>query len=67
MSTENRPTDQSLTPVPSPIPLSPKVKSAIALLDSWLNDESGYDEENWPKLKAALEENRLSSRRLFDD
>mgnify|MGYP001603953169 CR=1 FL=1 len=35
------------------------------LLQSWLDDESGYDEETWPWLKKALEEDRLSSRRLF--
>ena len=29
-------------------------QSAIALLDRWLEDESGYDEEAWPDLKSAL-------------
>jgi hypothetical protein len=37
----------------------------IALLDSWLQDESGYDERVWPELKEALEKNRLGNRRLF--
>lgn len=37
------------------------------LIESWLKDESGYDEETWPWLKKALEEDRLSSRRLFRD
>jgi len=37
------------------------------LLDEWMADESGYDEETWPELKAALERERLSSRPLFDD
>jgi hypothetical protein len=37
------------------------------LLDSWLADESGYDERVWPRLKKAIEENRLSSRKRFDD
>ncbi len=36
-------------------------------LAEWLTDESGYDEETWPKVKAALEEDRLSSRSLFDE
>ncbi len=40
---------------------------AIRLLEEWLADESGYDEETWPKLKKALDEDRLSSRRLFRD
>jgi hypothetical protein len=40
----------------------------IALLDSWLKDESGYDERTWPLLKKALERNRHpSERRLFHD
>jgi hypothetical protein len=40
----------------------------IALLDSWLKDESGYDERTWPILKKALERNRhLGERRLFHD
>lgn len=43
-----------------------KAEAAIALLDEWLNDDSGYDEEAWPKLKTALDEDRLSDRRFFD-
>jgi hypothetical protein len=41
----------------------------IRLLDSWLADESGYDEETWPELKKALDEERrrVGARRLFDD
>src|SRR5436190_1371202 len=40
----------------------------IALLDSWLKDESGYDERTWPILKKALERNRHpGERRLFHD
>jgi len=39
----------------------------IQLLNSWLADESGYDEATWPKVKKALEENRLSRRRRFCD
>jgi hypothetical protein len=44
-----------------------KSKEAIESLDEWLADESGYDEETWPELKAALERNRLSDRKLFVD
>lgn len=40
---------------------------AIRLLDEWMADESGYDEEAWPELKAALDRDRLSSRRFFDE
>ena len=43
-------------------------RAALRLLREWLSDESGYDEENWPQLKEALEANRSSkSRRLFHD
>jgi hypothetical protein len=41
----------------------------INLLRSWLADESGYDEETWPKLKKALDQQRrrVGARGLFDD
>jgi len=42
-------------------------KDVARLLDEWMADESGYDEETWPELKAALERERLSSRPLFND
>lgn len=38
---------------------------AIDLVEGWLDDDSGYDEENWPRVKARIEENRLSYRRRF--
>ena len=40
---------------------------AIALIDRWLNDASDYDEKTWPELKAALDRDRLSDRKLFDE
>lgn len=45
---------------------SERAKKAIALLDQWMNDDSGYDEETWPELKKSLDRERLSHRRLFD-
>jgi hypothetical protein len=39
---------------------------AIALLRTWMADESGYDEAAWPELKVALDRNRTSERKLFD-
>ncbi len=40
----------------------------IRLLQEWMADESGYDEETWPELKAALDRNRPpGSRKLFDE
>jgi len=44
-----------------------KPEAVIALLDEWLKDESGYDEETWPELKEALDRDRLSKRKLFDE
>jgi len=44
-----------------------KARKLKKLLDTWLADESGYDERVWPRLKRAIEENRLSSRKRFDD
>jgi len=42
--------------------------AARQLLREWQADETGYDEETWPILKQALEENRFpSGRRLFRD
>lgn len=35
-----------------------KGKAIIAMLKSWLEDDSGYDEETWPPLKRALDERR---------
>jgi hypothetical protein len=49
-------------------PTSPKAKRVIALLRSWLTDESGYDEETWPALSRSLdrERARVGARKLFD-
>ena len=40
---------------------------ALRLLRDALADESGYQEEVWPRLMQALEEDRLSERRRFSD
>ena len=42
-------------------PETPQAASLIALLRSWLTDESGYDEQTWPKLKAALNQARAEA------
>jgi hypothetical protein len=49
-----------------PDPLA-RNQAAAALIRQWLADESGYDEENWPSLKKAIEENRLSERPRFHE
>lgn len=41
--------------------------AAITLIESWLQDSSGYDEEVWPVLQAEIEANRLSRRTRFHD
>lgn len=41
--------------------------AARKLLQTWLADESGYEEETWPLLKQVLEDNRSGSRKLFRD
>jgi hypothetical protein len=54
--------------VPEPLTAEQKDR-AIALLDEWMNDESGYDEATWPELKEALNRERdaVGARRLFDE
>ena len=44
-----------------------KNEAAIRLLNSWMVDDSGYDEYAWPIAKKAIEENSLSVRKRFDD
>ena len=50
-------------------PECPKATGVIELLKSWLEDDSGYDEKTWPKLRKALdkERTRAGARRLFDE
>lgn len=49
-------------------PPNPKAAKLFKLLISWLEDDSGYDEEAWPELKKGLdrERARVGARRLFD-
>ena len=44
-------------PPPSPL-MSRKSRKLIKLIQSWMEDESGYDEETWPQLQEALKKNR---------
>jgi excisionase family DNA binding protein len=44
-----------------------RVEELMRVLDEWIADENSNDEETWPKLKAILEQDRLSSRPLFDE
>ncbi|MDZ7312037.1 MAG: hypothetical protein ONB45_12280 [candidate division KSB1 bacterium] len=44
-----------------------KNEVAMRLLQTWLADESGYDEKVWELVKKVIEENMLSNRKRFDD
>ncbi len=46
--------------------MASKSEQAIALVDSWLADKSGYDKRVWPRLRRAIERNRLSTHRRFE-
>ena len=43
------------------------VKKVQQMFDSWLQDTSGYDENTWPELKKALDENHSRTHRLFNE
>ena len=43
------------------------VSRVTKLFEEWLQDSSGYDEEVWPQLKRALNENHSKSHKLFDE
>lgn len=47
-------------------PVSTKAAKVVALMRSWLEDESGYDEKTWPALKKSLDDERwrVGARRL---
>ena len=53
-------------PAELPVKLPGSAAEIRAMLQEWLDDTSGYDEQVWPELKAALERNRTGTRRLFD-
>jgi len=42
-------------------------EKALALLEEWLTDTSGYDEQAWPRLLNNLDIHRLSERKRIDD
>ncbi|MFA6450524.1 MAG: hypothetical protein WCX65_13710 [bacterium] len=52
--------------LPSGSEWSMRADRAIQLLDEWMKDGPEYDDETWPELKKALDENRPSPRKLFD-
>jgi hypothetical protein len=43
-------------------------EAALRLLEEWMKDESGYDEQTLPALKVDLDHNRShAARKLFDE
>lgn len=46
-----------------------RLKNEVAkrLLQVWLADDSGYDEKAWKIAKKAIEKNKLSNRKRFND
>lgn len=46
---------------------APRTAEAIALIDRWLSDKTDYDEKTWPELKDALDRDRPSERKLFEE
>jgi hypothetical protein len=44
-----------------------QVNKVRKLFAEWLQDRSGYDEEAWPQLKVALNENHSKSHKLFNE
>lgn len=41
--------------------------AAIALLDKWISDDLGDEEEAWHRLKKRIDESRTSTRKRFSD
>jgi hypothetical protein len=51
-------------------PLSSEaIEQVVQILDEWMVDDSGYDEETWTELKTSLnlERDQINARRLFVD
>jgi hypothetical protein len=44
-----------------------RVAKVQKLFEAWLQDSSGYDEEAWPQIKKALNENHSKSHNLFNE
>lgn len=44
-----------------------KLAELVKIVNEWMADESGYDEQTWPELKAALQANRGDQRKPFGD
>ncbi len=57
MTSKTRPTDQGQDEQDkSRTAQKKKNQAAIRLIEQWLADESGYEEENWPQIEKAINE-----------
>ncbi len=45
--------------------LNPKAQAWMDTVDLWAAEDPDYDAAVWPKIKARIEQNRLSSRKRF--
>jgi len=71
MASQTPETDEvlALTPIADAEDRRDRNDEVIRLLDEWLADESGYDEETWPLLKEALNRERelVGAPKLFPE
>ena len=44
-----------------------RAEAAMALVDLWMGEDSEYDEEAWPKLREALDQDRLFAGKVLDE
>jgi len=53
---------EARSPEPPPQTRRDRYRRAAAFIESWLADESGYDEEVWPLLEEELKDARMRCR-----
>jgi hypothetical protein len=62
LAKETKPQDENAAEMELP---ATNPESAIALLQSWCEEDAEEQRETWEFLKTALDEDRLSDRKLF--
>lgn len=65
-------TQQAIAPAKSmAIKVSPaprgSAEAVLKLVEQWLAEDDGYDQEVWPIIQQDIEENRLSDRSRFHE
>ena len=58
-----------VTPVAAKALVPPRgsAEAVLKLVEQWLAEDDGYDQEAWPIIRQDIEENRLSDRSRFHD